>query len=134
MDLLDEYDPLTGERYVRPVIASDGQTYELDNLIEMMSLLEKKESPFTREILRPTVLFHFALADKMNLPYPDEGAFVIYEGAPVAFDSICAETIIGCTLSICMLKCVTCEWLALLFDAMGLLSKKVRLEVVLEAS
>jgi hypothetical protein len=70
----------------------------------------------------------------MNLPYPEDGSFVIYEGAPVAFDSICAETIIGCTLHICMLKCVTCEWLALLFDAKGLLSKKVRLDVVLEAS
>lgn len=128
---IQEFDPLTGDRFRVPVIASDGHTYELEELLKLMEQ-DKKESPYTRAILRPIALYHCDLADALSLPLPDQTLFVIYNGPPVSMDSICADTLIGASVYLCMMRCVECEWLSLLFETKGLLSKKIRIDVILQ--
>jgi hypothetical protein len=127
-----ETDPITLEPFRVPFVASDGKTYELESLLEWVEKDWKHSSPLTRVPLRPLAFFDEQTALHLGLPTPKDTTVPLYRGDVVNLELDAPVTVVQVKVVLSIASCIDCEWLAMLFDAKGLMNRRVVLEAFLE--
>jgi hypothetical protein len=131
MDLPD-VDPISQEPFRVPVVASDGHTYELEDLIKWVEQDWKRSSPMTRETLRPIVYWNEPVAMFNKLAIPKQRFFVLYAGWFYQPSKTASSNVIEIDVKLNMAQCFGCEWLAMFFETKELLRQPVKISLVLE--
>jgi len=118
---IDISDPITGERFYDPVLASDGFVYNYDTLVEIVNSSGTRLSPFTNQPLRKVVYSHNQLRELLGIPLKSSNDIIrqIYNDINIGESGI-----VKMTMELNIQKFVEDPWVELVFKDLNLWSKK----------
>jgi hypothetical protein len=129
MDTHELVDPITLEPIRFPFVASDGNVYELESIVEWVGKHPTKASPLTRETLRPMAFWHEALALSFGLPEPETRAVLLYTGDPVEAYRV-EEKTVAVDVWLDKQSWMRSAWLSMLMQTKGLKDERLMVEIV----
>lgn len=77
-DGVEMHDPITGEVFTDPVLASDGMVYDYSTLVLIANSKGTRLSPFTNKPLRKVVFTHNHLRELLGIPKTKDIVRLIY--------------------------------------------------------
>jgi hypothetical protein len=113
----DISDPITGETFYDPVLASDGFIYNYDTLVEIVNSSGTRLSPFTNQPLRKVAYTHNHMREILGIPTENENKIVrmIYNDISIGDNGI-----VKMTMDLNIKKFVEDPWVELLLKDLNL--------------